>query len=236
MKIRGRRECKACGTRWSYYETGAVSCPDCGSTHSVGLDDERALHTATAATLDLAPVRGALDTDPIDRVAARANDRVREFTRGYGFIEAGRLGELDDTYLAAMELKHVSAELNRRIEVSDREEWYFTELLRADDGTRPPADAVPEAMWNARGLACADAVREYRSDMRLYLGENPAPETTDKLQRLSTHLKRLRALDGDVPPRESAALVDAARAIGRYLTDDDDEELAAAGRRLAELG
>lgn len=235
MKIRGRRECKACGTRWSYYETGAVSCPDCGSAHSVGLDDERALHTATAATLDLAPVRGALDTEPIDRVAARANDRVREFTRGYGFIEAGRLGGLDDTYLAAMELKHVSAALGRRIGISDEEEWYFTELLRADEGSRPPADVVPETMRGARGLACADAAGEYRSDVRLYLGENPAPETTDPLQRLSSHIKRVRALDGDVPPRDSAALVDAARAIGRYLTGDEGG-LAVAEERLASLG
>jgi DNA-directed RNA polymerase subunit RPC12/RpoP len=39
MKIRGERECKDCGARWSYYETGSVSCPECGSRRSVGVDD-----------------------------------------------------------------------------------------------------------------------------------------------------------------------------------------------------
>jgi len=38
MKIRGDRECKSCGTRWSYYETGSIECPACGSVHSVGVD------------------------------------------------------------------------------------------------------------------------------------------------------------------------------------------------------
>ena len=76
MKIRGRRECKACGTQWSYYETGEISCPSCGSRHSVGTDDERTLHTATSATLDLTPLRGSVDSEPLDRLADRANQRI----------------------------------------------------------------------------------------------------------------------------------------------------------------
>jgi DNA-directed RNA polymerase subunit RPC12/RpoP len=31
MKIRGERECTDCGTRWSYYDTASVECPQCGS-------------------------------------------------------------------------------------------------------------------------------------------------------------------------------------------------------------
>jgi len=236
MKIRGRRECKACGTQWSYYETGSISCPACGSAHSVGVDDERTVHTATAATLDLTPIRADIDTEPIDRLAVRASDRTRAFTRGYGFIDAGRLARIDDTYLAAMELKHVSGELGRRLDVSDEEEWYLTELLRADEGVRPPPDAVPESLRDMRGLAYADAVREYRSDVRTYLEEFPDPTVTDTLERLSTHLKRVRALDGDVPPQESETLVDAARGIGHYLADGEEGELAVAEERLDSLG
>ena len=236
MKVRGQRECKRCGARWSYYETGSVSCPACGSHHSVGTDDERALHTATAARLDLTPLRGALDSEPLDRLAVRATDRVGEFTRGYGFVDAGRLRPLDETYLAAMELKHVAAELGRRIDVSDDEEWYFTELLRADEGVRPAPDDVPESMRAMRGLAYANAVREYRSDLRTYLDEHPDPAVDGVSERLSTHIRRIRALDGDVQPREAEALVAAARAVGRYLADGGEGELAVAEERLRSLG
>ena len=236
MKIRGRRECKACGAQWSYYETGAISCPDCGSAHSVGTDEERALHTATAATLDLTPIRTDIDTEPLGRLAERASDRAREFTRGYGFVDAGRLRPLDETYLAAMELKHAAAEIGRRIDVSDDEAWYVTELLRADKGARPAPDSVPRSMRAMRGLAYANAAREYRADLRAYLEEHPDRAVTGALERLSTHLKRVRALDGDVSPRESETLVSAARSLGRYLADGEEGELAVAEERLDSLG
>ena len=236
MKVRGRRECKSCGTQWSYYETGAISCPDCGSAHSVGTDDERALHTATASTLDLAPIRADVDAEALDRLADRAGDRAREFTRGYGFVDAGRLRPLDDTYLAAMELKHAAAEVGRRLDVSDDEEWYVTELLRADEGVRPDPEAVPASMRAARGLAYANAVREYRADLRAYLEEHSDPAVTGALERLSTHLKRVRALDGDVSPRDAETLVSAARSLGRYLADGEEGELAVAEERLDSLG
>ena len=66
MKVRGRRECEACGARWSYFDTGEVTCPDCGSLHSVGLDDERALHTASTATLWRLPQSGQA-TSPVSK-------------------------------------------------------------------------------------------------------------------------------------------------------------------------
>lgn len=235
MRIRGQRRCKRCETRWSYYETGSVSCPSCGSHHSVGTDDERALHTATAASLDLTQLRGAVDSESLDRLAARAADDAGEFTRGYGFVDAGRLQPLDETYLAAMELRHAAAELGRRIEVSDDEEWYFIELLRADEGVRPAPDDVPESMRAMRGLAYANAVREYRSDLRTYLEENPDPTVDGVSERLSAHVRRIRALDGDVQPRAAEALVTAARAVGRYLADGEEGELAEAEARLRSL-
>ncbi|WP_299237154.1 DUF7117 family protein [Natronomonas sp.] len=237
MEIRGRRRCKSCGTRWSYYETGSVSCPDCGSRHSVGIDEERVVHTATAATLDLAPIRADVDAEPLRRLAERGNERGREFTRGYGFIDAGELVGLDETYLAAMELRYASAELSRRMDVGDRAEQYFLSLLRADEGKRPDPDAVPRSMWSTRGMAYADAVEEYRSDLRTYAAEGERPDAAidGVIERMSTHVRRIRALDGDVEPAVSGRLVAVARDIGRYLSEGDEEALAAAEAGLDAL-
>lgn len=235
MKVRGHRECKECGTRWSYYDTGEAACPNCGSLYSVGVGEERALHTATAATLDLTPVRGRLDEVPLRQVAAEAADLCREFTRGYGFIDGGDLHVLDDTYLAAMELQHVARELERRLEVDDAEELYFTDLLRADEGERPDPDQVPESLRAMRGLAAASAVDEYRSDLRTFLDEHPDAPAERVLGRLGEHAKRMRALDGDVPPREAEGLVAAVRDVGRYLIENDETALAEAESRLDSL-
>ena len=239
MEIRGRRRCKSCGTRWSYYETGSVSCPECGSRHSVGIDEERAVHTATAATLDLAPIRADVDTEPLRRLAERGNERAREFTRGYGFIDAGELVGLDETYLAAMELRYASAELSRRLDIGDRAERYFFDLLRADEGKRPDPDAVPRSMRSTRGMAYADAVEEYRSDLRTYAAEAEAEHSDGAvdgiLERMSTHVRRIRALEGDVEPAVSDRLVAVARDVGRYLFEGDEEALAAAETGLDAL-
>ena len=232
MKVRGRRECEACGARWSYFDTGEVTCPDCGSLHSVGLDDERALHTASTATLDLAPVRSELEHASLSDLAADAADRCRSFTRGYGFIDGGTLQPLDDTYLAAMELRHVGSELDRRLEVDRDEELYLTGLLQADVGERPPPAEVPESLRSMRGLAYANAVREYRSDLRTYLEERPDPAAGRLLRRVAEHAKRVRALDGDVPPRDAESLVAAIRSVSRSITDDDEAALAEAETRL----
>jgi uncharacterized Zn finger protein (UPF0148 family) len=235
MKIRGQRECKECGTRWSYYDTGEVACPECGSLHSVGVDDERALHTATTETLDLAPIRNDVDEAPLRRLAERATERARRFTTGYGFIEAGDLQPLDDTYLAAMELRHVAGELARKTSATDDEERYFLELLGADEGERPNPEDVPDSLRAMRGLAYANAAEEYRSDLRTYLGEHPDPTVRDTLERLADHTKRIRALDGDVPPREGETLVAAVRDIGRYLAEGEEAALAEAESRLDSL-
>jgi len=232
MKVRGRRECKDCGARWSYYDTGEVTCPDCGSLHSVGVDDERALHTASPATLDLAPVRNDLDHASLREIAGEAADRCRSFTRGYGFIDGGDLQPLDDTYLAAQELLHVGRDLERRLDVDEAADRYFTVLLRADAGERPDPDAVPEDLRAPRGLAYATAVDAYRSDLRSYLDEHPDSPAERVSGRLGDHVKRVRALDGDVSPRTAEALVDAARDLGRYLIDGEEDALAAAESRL----
>lgn len=235
MKIRGRRECKSCGAEWSYYDTGEIACPECGSLHSVGTEDDRTLHTATGATLDLTPVRGEVESASLTRLAERAGDRAGEFTRGYGFIDAGQLQPLDGTYVAAMELRHVADEIRRRMDVSADKENYFTELLRADEGERPPPETVPTSMRAMRGLAYANACREYRADIRTYREEHPDAAADTASERLSTHIRRIRALDGDVDPRTAERLLSAARSLGRYLIDGEERDLAAAERRLDAL-
>jgi len=235
MKIRGERECQACGTRWSYYETGSVACPNCGSVRSVGLDDPTE-HTAGTATLDLTEIRALVDEEPIADVAEAAAERCREYVRQSGFVSGGELRPLDDTYLAAVELRVAGQEVARAMRLTDDEEYYFLELLRgADAGERPSADEVPESLRAVRGLAYARAVDAYRSDLRRYLDDNPDGTVGSLLTTLRDHQKRIEALDGDVSPRTAGELVYVVRAVGRALADDDETALAEAQRRLDEF-
>jgi uncharacterized Zn finger protein (UPF0148 family) len=235
MKIRGERECKGCGARWSYYQTGAVTCPECGSVQSVGVDD-RTEHTASAVALDLTDLRSRVDDVPLADLTDDVESRCADYVRRVGFIDAGQLRELDDTYLAATELRHVAADLGRSMRVTDDEEYYFLELLGgADDGDRPIPTAVPDSLHASRGLAVAAAVDAYRSDVRRYLDEHPDPAAKRVLGRVDEHRKRVDALDGDVGPREAESLVDAARAVGRSLVRDDETALAEARSRLDSL-
>ncbi len=222
MKIRGERECTACGTRWSYYETGSVGCPACGSLRSVGLDD-RTEHTDLQAGFDLTPVRNAIDDVTIDELAARAGEECREYVRRRGFVNAGTLRELDDTYLAANELRHVADIVGRERQPDEREELYVLSLLKtADLGERPPRSAVPETLQHARGLAYADAVHEYRRDVRTWAADRSlSAEKRSALERLGEHVKRIRMLDGDIDPRLADRLVEATRDLANGLRGDE---------------
>lgn len=239
MKVRGTRECKACGERWSYYESGSVSCPGCGSLRSVGVDDERKLHTASAASLDLTAARDALnggDGESLRRAAERAVEETRSFARGYGFVDGGRLLAPDDTYLAAAELRAVAGAVGRAARLDDDEEYYFLSLLRgADAGDRPEVDAVPASVRDSRGLAYANAVEAYLRDLRAYLDEHPDPVARETASVLREHVRRVQALDGDVPPGDAERLVRVARGLGEYLRDDDEEALVEARDRLDRL-
>ena len=237
MRIRGQRECRSCGTRWSYYETGSVECPSCGSPRSVGVEDERRLHTASPVSLDLTEARNRLESDEsLREVADVAAAACREYVRGFGFVNAGELQYLEETYLAAMELRHVAGRVGRSMTLDDDEEFYFLSLLRgADHGDRPASDEVPDSLRSARGLAYARAVSEYRSDVRAYLDEHPHPLASEVLGPLDGHLKRVVALDGEVPTAESELLVRIAQDVGTYLREDDESALAEARDRLDRL-
>lgn len=235
MKIRGERECKECETRWSYYDTGSVECPRCGSLHSVGVDD-RKRHTASPIALDLTGVRNRVDEVSLRELADDAADECRRYVRQQGFIKAGDLQPLGDTYLAAAELVHAATTLGRAMRITDDEEYYFLELVRgADLGERPGPSVVPDSMRPARGLAYATAVDDYRTDVRTYLGDNPDEAARELLTTLDEHRKRVEALDGDVSLATAESLVGAAQAIGYYLAKGDENALAQADHQIENL-
>lgn len=174
MKVRGERECVSCGTQWSYYETGSVACPSCGGLQSVGVD-ERVMHTDAPVDLDLASHRDrfgdAAATLPRTGVDDLQSD-LREYCRRRGFIDAGRLKPLDETYLAARELLEAVDCFDRLRDPVDADREYVLALLAgADDGVRPSADSVPRALREARGMAAVRAVEAYRVDALSVLEE-----------------------------------------------------------------
>ncbi|AUV82379.1 hypothetical protein C2R22_12610 [Salinigranum rubrum] len=235
MRVRGRRECRDCGHQWSYYETGAVDCPACGSLRSVGVDD-RTRHTDTPTSLDLSPHRRTVDTDDLADAADDLKRDLRSYRTKRGFIRGGDLLPLDATYLAATELLYAVDVLVRAGERTDDEELYLLSLLRgADIGERPDVETVPTSMRAARGLALAEAVDEYRREVLSWLDDNPAPEARQVLGTVSEFVKRTRALGGDVPLAESEALLAATQDVSRALREDDETALAAAKDRLSRL-
>jgi len=264
MKVRGERECKECGARWSYYETGSVECPDCGALRSVGVDG-RTAHTDARVTLDLTPhrarfgdARGTLPEEGVDDLKSD----LREYARKRGFIRGGELLPLDDTYLAARELLEAIDLYDRLRDPTDRDREYLLALLAgADDGDRPATEAVPDSLREARGMAAVRAVDEYRTDLLAFLDELGEGETVDEgnadtsastvsvagdgpfsrinptralLERLRDRVKRVEALTGDVPPADTDALVDAADALGEYVRTGDETALDRARDRLSD--
>lgn len=241
MEIRGNRECKDCGARWSYYDTGEVACPECGSLRSVGVDDDRQLHTDSAVSLDLDPIKGRLADRPLADTAEETTDRCRAYIRKRGFIDAGELEELDETYLIASELRHAMGAYERSLSAGsldegtdDAEQLYLLSLLDTD---RPSVDRVPDSLASARGLAYADAVEAYRSDLLEWLDANDEefPSVRTALGRLDDHVRRVEALDGNIEPATAERLVEIAREIGRYLREGDESALARAEDRLDSL-
>lgn len=257
MRIRGERECRDCGARWSYYETGSVNCPDCGSIRSRGRDEERVQHTKGAATLDLSSVRADVDERPPWELTGDAKEVCREFVRQDGFIDGGELRPLSETHLAARELIHVADLVGRSmnhagrtvdhvgrsvdhdgrtVNLDDDEELYLLSLLRdADQGERPAPDVVPDSLREARGLAVAESVRAYRREVRDWLEDHPDADVEESMVRLDQVAKRTLALQGDVRPATAERLVAATRDLATAIREDDASALAAAEDRLDRL-
>ncbi len=243
MKVRGHRECGDCGERWSYYETGQITCPSCGGMRSSGID-ERRLHTDGVATFDLDPIRARLAEGSVEEVADETVRRCRAYTTARGFVDSGRLLPLDETYLAAMELRYAIEGYGRSIRpdrfsgAEDAEELYLLSLVRgADRGERPSAEDVPVSMHYARGLASASAIEAFRRDLRQWIDEQEGPpEVEEHLGRIGDHRRRIEALDGEVDPATGDRLVEAVRDLTRYLTEADETALLRADQRLDRLG
>jgi uncharacterized Zn finger protein (UPF0148 family) len=236
MEVRGRRECKECGTQWSYFETGSTACPECGSKHSVGIGD-RVLHTNRASALDLAEAQELAAAGSLREAAEAASEAALAYIKGRGYIDAGELQLLEETAVAAHELRHAASELGRRLSISEAETYYFGELLEgAPEGERPPPEDVPDSLAGARGLGAAAAVRAYREDLRQWIDREGAPEEASSLLgSLGSQVRRIRALDGTVPPAEADRLVTAARSLGAYLRDDEESDLEQARAALEAL-
>lgn len=239
MRIRGRRRCTECDQHWSYYETGSVTCPNCGSMQSVSAEDEGTFHTAMPTTLDLVDARMLIDEAPLREVAAEAETAVRTYLHERGFVDAGTLLPLDDAYLAAAELRYVADAIRRGLDPDEHEERYFLALLGdASEGNRPPTDAIPDSLRAARGTATVDAVENYRGDVSAWLDDRDRsdPAVRSALEVLRDHEKRIGALDGDVPATEADRLAHAAREIGTYLREDDEGALVRAEEYLSGMG
>lgn len=233
MEIRGERECQSCGTRWSYFQTGSVSCPDCGSMVSVGTGD-RKRHTDSPVELDLTSLAAGIDERPLTDITDELAERCRTYTARRGFLRAGQLVALDDAYLTAVELRHAADLFERIDDPTPPERLYVVSLLRAvDTGERPTAGEVPTRLREARGLAAADAALAYRSAITELDGSSS--ELREATSRLREHAKRIEALGGDVPPATADAVIDATRAIGRGLIADDQTAITEAANRLREL-
>jgi len=226
MDVRGERECKSCGTRWSYFETGSVECPDCGSLRSVGVGD-RELHTDAGGELDLTDARRAGADDVLDALEP-AKEACREYCQSRGFVAGGDLLDLDDTYLAAQELRRVAVLLAGKLRVGDDEQRHVLALLNgADDGDRPAPEDVPESMWAARGLAYAASVDAYRAAIREHADGGVPDPASGLLEQVREHSKRVEALDGEVAPSDGERLVAAVRAVAdAYRGDDSGVERA----------
>lgn len=235
MKVRGSRECQECGTEWSYFETGEVSCPNCGSLRSTGTD-QRTRHTAGAVSLDLTEARNQADADGLQAAASTAAATCRDYVRRFGFIEAGELVPLPERYLVARELIAVANEFRHAMRVDEAEEFYLLSLLRgAEFGERPPPGDVPASGYAPRNLAYAKALDHYRSDCRTYLDDHPDPDAARVLGRTADHCRRVEALDGELELAVTEALIRAVRDVADYLRDGDETALATADARLDDV-
>ena len=175
MRIRGERECRDCGRRWSYFETGSVECPTCGSLHSVGTGDREA-HTNAPVELELHEHQDRF-SDPPATLPSEGVTELKRDLRAYihkrGFVHAGELTKLDATYLVARELLEAVDVYDRLRRPTDEDHAYLLELLvGADSGDQPHSSEVPSAMRSARGMATALAVETYREELSTYLTES----------------------------------------------------------------
>ena len=232
MEIRGDRRCRDCGARWSYFETEGIVCPECESPHSVAAGGEARLHTDRDVEIDLTPLRRRAGNEPTEDVTDEIVETCREYIARRGFVRGGDLLALDDVYLAVVELRYAAAFYSPRMD--ETAESYLLSLLQgAEAGERP--ESVPAPLNPAIALARAEAVDTYRRELVRILEDYEDPALAGACGSLVDHVRRVRALDGDVPLADTERLVTVAREIGSYLNDEDETALARAQDRLERL-
>lgn len=236
MEVRGERECTECGTRWSYFETGSVACPHCGSLRSVGSGARRA-HTDAPVTLDLTDVIADIESRSLEALLTDAVSVCREYVRQRGFISGGDLRDLDESYVAALEIRHVGGLVAARRSLADDERYYVLSLLRdADEGTRPDAAIVSATLRAGRGLAVARAMTDYRRDLVEWTADRSlAASTRTAIESIGDHATRLDQLEGDVDPETAETLLAAARSLGEAVRRGDGAAAADVLDRLDDL-
>ncbi|ERG89250.1 MAG: hypothetical protein J07HX5_01406 [halophilic archaeon J07HX5] len=219
MQLGGDRECTACGTRWSYYDTGGVRCPDCESPRSVSVG-ESAEHTAGTATFDLTSLRAALADEPVGALADRAADQARTYLRQAGFVDAGVLQPFTAQYAAAAELRRAGRTAGRLSSLETDEQRYLLALLRgADRGDRPSPADIPDSFHPERGLAVAASVETYLRELQRVVV--PDDQLARALATITTRRKRIEALDGAVEPTAAEQLFETTQTLYAAVNGDN---------------
>jgi hypothetical protein len=249
MKIRGQRQCSECGHEWSYFDTGQVACPACGSLKSVGRG-ERKTHTDSAIELDLSAHQQALDAETdVSMIAEGLTTTLRDYIRQRGFLNGGTLQPPDDTLLSAAELLHAVDVLDRCRHPTDEARLYVTKLLGvANDGHRPTPNSVPTSLTTARGLAYTEVLSTFHQDFTKWITEESSVmdgsvQSVTEMQesdvsihqlreRLDTHLTRSEALQGDIPVETSERFVIIARKLHHGVVNHDTDALETARMKL----
>ena len=237
MRARGRRKCHSCGTLWSYFDAGSITCPSCGSARSEGTDTEPVLHTAGAATFDPTGIRQLLEAEDITTAIRELEPRCRVYLRDAGFIDHGTLLPLEDSVVAIAELLESATHLDmpQAAPPSVELEAYLFDLVEsAMGGPRPGGEAVPDQARHIRALGVARAVRMYFGECHRWMRarkRNGHPA----IGAVRTHIARIEALEGDIDPSSAEAILDATRAIGEGLRHDDVDHFTRAESQLADL-
>lgn len=238
MRMRAARTCLSCGAEWSYFERQAFACPDCGSHRSTARSGAPTLHTHGDPEFDLGWLSASLDADPIDAVV-ELESACRDYLREAGFIENGQLRDLPDRYVTIAELAiagRYGGTITEAASGDDRFAGYLLALFRGllEDERPDPEDVPPSAAW-ILGLGVARAANAYRRDCRRWLRHVAEGRREPTLGSLGDYVARIEALDGEVDPAVSEAVLAATRAVGRAVQSGDEDDRAAARAALAEI-
>jgi hypothetical protein len=232
MQFTGHRRCKQCASEWSYFETGSVSCPECGAIKSTGIGGPEP-HTAQHTSLELAPYWEVTDEE-VRIESDKIRRAVTEFLSEYGFIKGGDFLPLHDEVLAAGELRHAAYRYNTLGDPSEEVEHYLLGLLRAVMGESRPT-SPPDVLKQARGRGTADILEQFLRDMRQWTQARAATELMPIRESFRTHLHRIQALEGDVDPVVLSRLIQSARAVQQYIAREDQQSLSKARDHLADV-